>query len=225
MPRKKREEDRYSVSTSSRPKEQRPKAARPFTDPILDGYSEPSLAQRAGSGSIDEREGLRRAYQQGHAYSHGNELFIAGSHTARDWYDDVTKIPPWRYFFGGPHSIERYQAAKKAFDATQPERVVGHSLGGAVALQLQKENPEVKSRTYGAPVVDFTGSSQDRFRHYGDPVSILDRGAQSTVDWAPFSHGLSGPHSYDADASRFTVSGDAKASPAGVDAGTVQITE
>ena len=67
--------------------------------------------------------------------------------------------------------------------------LVGHSLGGATALQLQRENPALKTRTYGAPVMSTTGSSE-RWKHYGDPVSMLDFGAQAT---AP---GSLNPHSY-----------------------------
>ena len=35
--------------------------------------------------------------------------------------------------------------------------VVGHSLGGSVALELQKHYPSLLSRTYGAPVLDLKG--------------------------------------------------------------------
>ncbi len=52
-----------------------------------------------------------------------------------------------------------------------------------MALQMQKENPELKTRTYGAPVLDPLGQSTgERYRSRFDPVSILDRGATSTLD-------------------------------------------
>jgi esterase/lipase len=35
------------------------------------------------------------------------------------------------------------------------DRVVGHSLGGAMALQLQKDKDIPLSRTFGAPVLDI----------------------------------------------------------------------
>lgn len=73
-----------------------------------------SLAKRAGSGTITDAEGLRRAYEQGDAYSHGKTLYVAGSHTARDWMDDVTRIPFWRPLFGGSKAIHRYQMAQQA---------------------------------------------------------------------------------------------------------------
>ena len=42
---------------------------------------------------ITDDIGIKRAYDDGATYVHGNTLYIAGSHTAKDWYDDVTKIP------------------------------------------------------------------------------------------------------------------------------------
>ena len=44
---------------------------------------------------ITDAQGLERAYQHSDYYIHGNTMYIAGSHTAKDWYDDVTKIPVW----------------------------------------------------------------------------------------------------------------------------------
>ena len=171
-----------------------------------------ALAKRAGSGTITDAEGLRRAYEQGDAYTHGTTMYVAGSHTARDWMDDATRIPFWKPLFGGSKAIHRYQMAQQAARETEPETVVGHSLGGAVALEMQKENPELKSRTYGAPVLDPLGQSPgDRYRSRFDPVSILDRGATSTLD-APTAN-ISGFHSYDATASRHTSEGDATMLP------------
>ena len=44
---------------------------------------------------ITDSEGLQRAYKQGDYYVHGRTMFIAGSHTARDWFGDFTKVPAW----------------------------------------------------------------------------------------------------------------------------------
>jgi hypothetical protein len=180
-----------------------------------------ALAKRAGSGTITDEEGLRRAYEQGDSYTHGKTLYVAGSHTARDWLDDVTKIPFWKPLFGGSSAIHRYQMAQQAARETRPETVVGHSLGGAVALEMQKENPSLETRTYGAPVFDPLGQSPgERYRSRFDPVSILDRGATSTLD-APAIN-VSGFHSYAATASRNTSTGDATMIP---QEGAVAITE
>ena len=113
-------------------------------------------------------------------------MYIAGSHTAKDWYDDVTKVPDW----GDLRQSTRYQAAEKALkENPQVTHVVGHSLGGSVALQLEKDysNQIKTSRTYGAPVLDaWKGGNNERYRHYGDPVSILDRSAHMSVKLKTF---------------------------------------
>ena len=102
---------------------------------------------------ITDSDGLRRAYEQGDYYVHGKTMFIAGSHTARDWFDDFTKVPAW----GDLRNSERYQKVKTQFeDQGQIDTVVGHSLGGSVSLELQKNYPDrkLKSRTYGVGVVN-----------------------------------------------------------------------
>ena len=134
---------------------------------------------------ITDAVGLRRAYDQGDYYVHGKTMFIAGSHTKRDWYDDFTKIPFW----GDLRESNRYQKAKEQLENQgQIDTVVGHSLGGSVALELQKNYASrgIKSRTYGAPVMDLGGSesaNNERYRNWLDPVSILDRGAKKSVKW------------------------------------------
>ncbi len=60
---------------------------------------------------ITDSEGLRRAYEQGDFYVHGKTMFIAGSHTQRDWFDDIIKIPDW----GDLRNSERYQKVLKEF--------------------------------------------------------------------------------------------------------------
>ena len=57
-----------------------------------------------------------------------------------------------------------------------------------MSLELQKNYPDrkLKSRTYGAPVMDILGSEAenvDRYRHWFDPVSVFDRGAKKSVKW------------------------------------------
>ncbi len=81
--------------------------------------------------------------------------------------------------------------------------MVGHSLGSAVTLQLQKDFPKRDLRTvaYAAPVVSsFTEKPKDkRYRQYGDPISLFDRGAESTV---PEGDEFYNPHSYSSVGSR-----------------------
>ena len=44
---------------------------------------------------ITDAQGLERAYQHGDYYIYGDTMYIAGSHTAKDWYDEITKLPVW----------------------------------------------------------------------------------------------------------------------------------
>jgi pimeloyl-ACP methyl ester carboxylesterase len=135
----------------------------------------------------------------------------------------VTKIPFW----GNSRQIFRYQQAQKALAANpQTTRVVGHSLGGAVALQAQKDNPKLASRTYGAPVWDPFGQDNidrgygifdkargrpggvERFRSLGDPVSFFDGSAKSSLPGREVLS-LSGTHAYDGIAARHMSEGTA----------------
>ena len=73
------------------------------------------------------------------------------------------------------------------------KRVVGHSLGGSVALELQKNYKGLESRTYGAPVWDPFGEDKriygkvDRFRNLVDPFSFFDGSANNSIKWDPFT--------------------------------------
>jgi len=177
--------------------------------------------------TITDKEGLERAYQQGDSYAYGNTLDIAGSHTARDWFDDVTKIPKWQNVPGGLNPVtdfmnsgfgkkllgtgdlrnaERYQAAEKALKANPNiQRVIGHSLGGSVALELQKNHPGLESRTYGAPVWNPIGgdAKAERYRNWFDPVSVFDRSAKRSFKGNPFDS-FSMTHDYGNIATKFT---------------------
>ena len=91
--------------------------------------------------------------------------------------------------FGDLTTTTRYKAAEKALKYNPNiQRAVGDSLGGAVALELQKHHPELKVRTYGAPVIDLKGAIQptwnantERFRNLGDPISMFDTSAKTTI--------------------------------------------
>ena len=121
-------------------------------------------------------------------------MYVRGSVTKRDWQDDFTKIPAW----GDSRKIEMYQNAKKTYDrlisqGKPVDRISGHSLGGSVALQLQKDKDIPFSRTFGAPIVDLNPFQKnvDRFRHPLDPFSALDRAATNikTLDINTHSFG------------------------------------
>jgi len=150
--------------------------------------------------------GLAKAYADttapGVYYDDSNRtMYVKGTVPSNlsDWRDDVTKIPVW----GDIHDAERTKQAEAAYQnlirqGKPVDRISGHSLGGSVALQLQKDHDIPISRTFGAPVFDLDNSKRGtdlayhnaRYRHPMDPFSIFDRGATMIPIADP------NPHSY-----------------------------
>ncbi len=128
---------------------------------------------------IKDKACLEKAYgRESKVYMNGDTLYIAGTSSIQDIWDDL-KIP-----FNQTAKSLRYRNAAAALKANKDiVNVVGHSLGGSVALELQKNMPErnFKSNTYGAPVLSMT-PADNRFRNYFDPVSFLDQGAVNSVN-------------------------------------------
>jgi hypothetical protein len=108
-----------------------------------------------------------------------------------------------------------------------------------VALQAQKDNPKLASRTYGAPVWDPFGTDNverrygifdkvqgkpggvERYRSFGDPVSFFDGSAHSSMPGKE-ALSMSGPHAYQGLAAQHMSEGlAAQANPDG----TVSISE
>ena len=136
---------------------------------------------------ITDAQGLESACQHGDYFTHGDTMYIAGAHTGKDWYDDVTKIPCW----GDLRNSTRCQAACDALmQHPEVKRTIGHSLGGSVALGADENYEHItSSRTYGAPVWNPIGQDSnnvDRYRNWFDPVSMFDRSAVKSVKWNPF---------------------------------------
>ena len=170
--------------------------------------------------TITDAQGLENAYSHGDYYIHGSTMYIAGSHTGKDWYDDVTKVPAW----GDVRNSTRYQAAREALlDNPQVHTTIGHSLGGSVALELEKNyNHITSSRTYGAPVFDPLGKESNnvsRYRNWTDPVSMFDRSAVKSIKWNPFES-TSLTHDYGNIAKDFTSSVDKPVSSTNADGTT-----
>jgi hypothetical protein len=142
---------------------------------------------------LTDADGLQQAYSQDNGiWTESATMYIAGTKSVRDIWDDA-KIP-----LGLTSWSQRYQDAEKTLSAMpQVRRLVGHSLGGAVALELQK-NKGTEATTYGAPV--FSAAGGDRHRQLGDPVAMFDFGANTTL---PRSLN---PHSYHPLAARTTES-------------------
>jgi hypothetical protein len=168
-----------------------PRAARePIVSPIARKVTEhlSTLAERAlSSKTIEDRVGLERAYAAPDSvYVLGSSIFVGGTQISRfgenfrDMFDDL-KIPiPGGY---GTRDSYRYAQVQKAI-AAHPEatHIIGHSLGGAVALEAAK-NYGLIATTYGAPVTDLRPKTlleeaPMRFGNRGDPISMMDSKAQ-----------------------------------------------
>jgi pimeloyl-ACP methyl ester carboxylesterase len=135
-------------------------------------------------------EGLDRAYaRENGIYIRNNTMFVSGTKDfPQDHWDDISKIS-----FNLTAESLRYRNADKALknnELLNPDQkitsLVGHSLGGSVVLEMQKQYPDrtFKTTTYGAPVKSITtpdNIDNKRFRNIGDPVSILDRGGTNAV--------------------------------------------
>ena len=161
---------------------------------------------------ITDAEGLRRAYNRpDRLYKHGDRLYVAGT----TWTDDKMNVskPPWytvalKGMFPQTfpdnfslndaiddlkipefktRDIQRYKDAdnflKKNSDIKQ---LIGHSMGGSVVLQLNKDNNnKFETRTYSAPVFDVLPNKNndpenERFKTLGDPVAMFDNNAKTT---------------------------------------------
>ena len=100
---------------------------------------------------------------------------LAGGYVA-DKTKDLTKG------IGDVKTSTRYnQLAKEINTHPQVNDILGHSLGGSVALEYQRNNPKFNSTTYGAPVFEpfSKNSNASRFRQSGELVSALDSGAKT----------------------------------------------
>ena len=140
--------------------------------------------------------GLRLAYESPDGlYQNGTRLYIAGTGGGGRWigdlYDDITKVP-----FNRTNETQRYKDAKRKIEEEgNIEQIIGHSLGGAITLHLNRDyDNKFKTRVYASPTFSFqkpeeTGQNL-RIRGKYDPISILDQGA-ITVDkgtFEPFSN-------------------------------------
>jgi hypothetical protein len=151
---------------------------------------------------ISDEDGLTKAYEAKNGlYQHHNKLFIAGTKSLQDAWDDL-KIP-----FGKTMDGVRADNANAYYLANQSsiDTVIGHSLGGAIALNLEQkygkkgDNPYgiIQSKTFGSATASLPGGSNDRIRYLGDPISALDFGATTVIPslsqrWNNSAHSFSG---------------------------------
>lgn len=145
---------------------------------------------------ISDNEGLSKAYDSPNSiFIDGNRMYIAGTKNMRDVWDDVSKIPFW----GDVRNSERYQQATDALnDNPQVDTIISHSLGSAVAAEINKNNNnKYNTRMYGSPFIDFSFSrdpKNQRYRHPGDIISMFDTGAVNEENNS--TSNLINPHSY-----------------------------
>ena len=139
------------------------------------------------NGKISNTQGVKYAYDRDNKiFVKGNKMYVAGTTSAKDWQQNFTKLKT-----GGIRDMDRYVEAKRVLlENPQVDTLLGHSVGGSVVLELNKEfkDKNYKTRTYNAPVVSFFApifgldkptEQHKRFRMTGDLVSGLDNAAIS----------------------------------------------
>ena len=141
---------------------------RPKMSKLVDEISKTKIP------TISDAEGLKKAYEQPNKiYINNNKMYIAGTSNLQDVWDDF-KIP-----FHLTSRSKRYEDAEKMLkENPQVDNIIGHSLGSAVALELNKNNNnKYDTTTYGSPTFQLDKTKGKRYRHPLDPISIFDRGA------------------------------------------------
>lgn len=117
---------------------------------------------------------------------HNKILYVNGTDITHfdDLVDDAS-LP-----FGGAKYTWRYAEALAAFHNANKEvrRVVGHSLGAAVAKQFARDY-DLAYELYATPAF-FPKKDKHSHRQWFDPISLFDRGAsqQAPLSWNPHSY-------------------------------------
>ena len=137
------------------------------------------------NGKISNTQGIKRAYDTDNKiYIKGNKMYVGGTVSKNDWLENFTKLKT-----GNIRNMARYKEAKRVLmENPQVDTLLGHSMGGSVVLELNKEfkDKNYKTRTYDAPVISLVGpifgydmptEQHKRFRKTGDIVSSLDNAA------------------------------------------------
>ena len=136
---------------------------------------------------LTDTQGLKLAYENPYGiYQNGSILYIAGTKSGRDVYDDL-KLPLYQ-----TRHTKRYKDVDKFIKdgtievdgkkLTGITDVISHSLGSAVGQQINNDyNNIFRSRSYGSPFVsgqspEDTGTNL-RIRKTGDVVSMFDKGS------------------------------------------------
>ena len=138
---------------------------------------------------LTDTQGLKLAYENPEGiYQNGSILYIAGTKSGRDVYDDL-KLPLFQ-----TGSTKRYKDVDKFIKdgtievggkkLTGITDVISHSLGSAISAQINNDYGNIfRSRSYGAPLIssqrpEETGTNL-RIRGSNDVVSMFDGGSIS----------------------------------------------
>ena len=133
---------------------------------------------------LTDTQGLKLAYENPEGiYQNGSILYIAGTKSGRDVYDDL-KLPLFQ-----TRSTKRYKDVDKFIKdgtievggkkLTGITDVISHSLGSAISAQINNDYGNTfRTRSYGAPFIstrrpEETGTNL-RIRKAGDVVSMFD---------------------------------------------------
>ena len=152
---------------------------------------------------LTDTQGLKLAYENPEGiYQNGSILYIAGTKSGRDVYDDL-KLP-----FYQTRNTKRYKDVDKFIKdgtievdgkkLTGITDVISHSLGSAVGQQINNDYDNIfRSRSYGSPFVssqrpEDTGTNL-RIRKAGDFVSVFDN---ATINLSRSSLNPLDNHSY-----------------------------
>ena len=110
---------------------------------------------------------------------YGDTLYLSGTRNTKDIFDDVTKVP-----FNIVQHSEKYRDTEKLLNTTLGiTNIIAHSLGGYVAQKIKDNYPNrnYKITTYGSPNLSISKNTPiniTRYKNIGDPIAMLDRGAQ-----------------------------------------------
>jgi hypothetical protein len=146
---------------------------------------------------------LERAYQAGHPIVEGTTMYVPGSHTLEDWLLDAGMGLSGLLYLIGKRDLaaplrslllqnHRFREPRELYEKGGIERMVGHSLGGALVTEV---DPSISTVYNTADVPGFNSeriaSATNRRVEY-DPVSIYSVATNDsyTVPWTR-SH----PHS------------------------------
>jgi len=129
--------------------------------------------------NLSDKQGLRNAYNSDNKiFIDGNKMYIAGTSNLQDVWDDL-KIP-----FHLTRYSQRYKDADEELKKNnQVDTIIGHSLGGVVSLELNKNyNNRFKTTTYSAPVFDLfknrtVNDNNLRFKTNNDIIGLFDKNA------------------------------------------------